>query len=316
MEKDKEDFNLCYGGKMKRILIFVVETQEDGKTIREFLKKCAIFSEKEIRALKFRENGICVNGERKRVTYVLKKGETLELSIEEEEKGSHQMVRLDCALDVLYEDQDIFVVNKPAGILVHPVGGHYEDTLSNMAAAYFEKKGEHVVIRPVGRLDKDTSGAVLFAKNRIAAARLSAPGSGFEKEYFALVQGTFPAEQQSGEIHTPLSQCPGHPLKMCPDFVHGKEAHTFYEVVRAYPRDCTLLKVRITTGRTHQIRVHMASIGHPLLGDVLYGKAPAPKDQFQRTALHAAKLSFSHPVNQKDLEIIAPFPEDFQNFFM
>lgn len=213
---------------MKRILIFVVETQEDGKTIREFLKKCAIFSEKEIRALKFRENGICVNGERKRVTYVLKKGETLELSIEEEEKGSHQMVRLDCALDVLYEDQDIFVVNKPAGILVHPVGGHYEDTLSNMAAAYFEKKGEHVVIRPVGRLDKDTSGAVLFAKNRIAAARLSAPGSGFEKEYFALVQGTFPAEQQSGEIHTPLSQCPGRPLKMCPDFVHGKEAHTFY----------------------------------------------------------------------------------------
>lgn len=296
----------------------------------------------------------------------------MSLSLENVSDASAHLVEHTAIPEILYEDADILVVNKPAGILVHPVGGHYDDTLSNMVAAYFREKGEHVVIRPIGRLDKDTSGAVLFAKNKIAAAWFSAerttaenltaahvfasgsttanygsysdetsdsgsaPLKGFEKEYLALVHGTFPVGQQTGEIHTPLSQCPGRPLKMQPDPLNGKEAHTFYEVKTSYPPNAasysavsaslctdasslpssTLLNIKITTGRTHQIRVHMASIGHPLLGDFLYGTAPNPGDVFQRAALHAAALSFTHPFTHKQLKITAPLPEDFRNFLL
>ena len=290
---------------MKRILTYQIE---ENTTIEKFLKGELGFSRKQISALKFREDGIRVNGSRRRVTERLQPGELLELSVEAEEKGSSQLIPVEGPVSVLYEDEDLIVVNKPAGILVHPSGGHYQDTLANQLMGYFRKRGETPVLRAIGRLDKDTSGAVLFAKTKLAAARLSEDREQgrYRKEYLALAEGTF--EERVGEIHIPVAQVPGSsPIRMKLDPAGGKEAHTYWELERQFP-DAALLRLHITTGRTHQIRVHMAGIGHPLLGDSLYGKKC---EEFSRAALHAWKLTLCHPVTGKQLVIEAPVPEDF-----
>ena len=165
----------------------------------------------------------------------------------------------------------------------------------------------------MGRLDKDTSGAVIFAKNKIAAARFSQKNcnSGFEKEYLAIVSG-IPGNPKD-EICSPLDRCPGKPLKMQVDS-NGKTAFTSYEIEKTFSASA-LLRARITTGRTHQIRIHMASIGHPLLGDRLYGteKSLALKG-FSRTALHAACVQFRQPFSGQTIQIEAPLPEDFKAY--
>ena len=292
---------------MERKLSYNIER---AISVGEFLKKELHLSKRQISSLKFRENGISVNGVQKRVNDMLAPGECLVLQIEEQGRASDHLVKGEGVLQVLYEDEDVLVVNKPAGILVHPVGGHFADTLSNMAAAYYQEKGQQVVIRPVGRLDKDTSGAVLFAKNQLSAARLSGEkdAGGFKKEYLAIVKGRF--RERQGEIQTPIGPCPGKILKMQVDLQNGKSAHTAYEVLTAFS-ESSLVKVWIATGRTHQIRVHMASIGHPLLGDSLYGKA---SPEIKRAALHAAEITFRQPFSGKTCSVKAPLPEDFQKY--
>ena len=175
---------------MPKTLTFHIHTDTENQSIQQFLRKHLEFSQAQIRSLKFRENGITVNGSRCRIDYILKNEDTLRLALEEKTSSS-RIVPLFKPISILYEDEDVLVVNKPAGILVHPVGGHYEDTLSNMVSAYYQKQNQDITIRPVGRLDKDTSGAVMFAKNKIAAARFSQKNcnSGFEKEYLAIVSG-------------------------------------------------------------------------------------------------------------------------------
>ena len=175
---------------MPKNLTFHIHTDTENQSIQQFLRKHLEFSQAQIRSLKFRENGITVNGSRCRIDYILKNEDILRLALEEKTSSS-RIVPLFKPISILYEDEDVLVVNKPAGILVHPVGGHYGDTLSNMVSAYYQKQNQDITIRPVGRLDKDTSGAVMFAKNKIAAARFSQKNcnSGFEKEYLAIVSG-------------------------------------------------------------------------------------------------------------------------------
>lgn len=283
---------------------------EKAVTVGEFLKRELHLTKRQISSLKFRENGISVNGVRKRVNEVLEPGMELVLRIEEEEKASHHLVNTKGDFRILHEDEDVLVVDKPAGILVHPVGGHFSDTLSNMAAAYYREKGQQVVIRPVGRLDKETSGAVLFAKNQLSAARLSGEKNtgGFTKEYLAIVQGHF--QEAKGEITAPIGACPGKILKMQVDPQNGKHAHTAYQVLETFS-GTSLVRVWIATGRTHQIRVHMASVGHPLLGDCLYGEDSM---EFGRVALHAAVLQFQQPFSGERLCIRAPLPKDFEDY--
>ena len=188
---------------MPKTLTFHIHTDTENQSIQQFLRKHLEFSQAQIRSLKFRENGITVNGSRCRIDYILKNEDILKLALEEKTSSS-RIVPLFKPISVLYEDDDVLVVNKPAGILVHPVGVHYEDTLSNMVSAYYQKQNQDITIRPVGRLDKDTSGAVMFAKNKIAAARFSQKNcnSGFEKEYLAIVSGV--PGRQNGEIGSPL----------------------------------------------------------------------------------------------------------------
>ena len=247
-------------------------------------------------------------------------------------------------LEILYEDQDILAVNKPAGLVTHPSGSHYSDSLSNQVAAYFRSKDEPTKVRSIGRLDKETSGILLFARNQTAAARLQKQRENgiSEKTYLAAVSGSM-LEDTDGTFHaitTPLAPEPDNRLKMVispgSSLPGSKPAVTLYSVLKSTAPgsriSASLVMLCLKTGRTHQIRVHMASLGHPLLGDSLYHLSDTT-NLFSRAALHAWKLKFHPPFPagettsgilssipctenaKKEISLEAPLPEDFKKFY-
>ena len=275
-------------------------------SLEQFLRKEFGLTKRQIRQAKYRESGICVNDTRSRVTTVLNPGDHVSVLLEEEKQESLQIVSGEGELRILYEDEDILAVDKPAGIVVHPSHGHYGDSLSNTVARHFRERNISAVIRPVGRLDKDTSGIVLFAKNQVAAARLMKQKEAgiFYKEYLALVQGTLDICKNT--ICTDLAKDSQSMMKI-KITEKGLRAVTHYEVLQVFG-EYSLMRVYIETGRTHQIRIHMASIGHPLLGDRLYGK----DKHMERTALHAASCSFIQPFTEKEISLRSELPDDMK----
>lgn len=243
-------------------------------------------------------------------------------------------------LQILYEDQDLLVVNKPAGMVTHPSGSHYQDSISNLLAAYFREKNETTRIRSIGRLDKETSGILLFARNQVAAARLQKQREEgkLQKKYLALAEGDLSEANDSvfwKEIAIPLAPDPENSMKMTisPDGLlpGSRNAVTYYKNIKNFG-NVTLVELQLETGRTHQIRVHMAGIGHPLLGDTMYnpraclkmsnskekknteGRINNRNDCFKRAALHAWKLTFCHPFTDEIITLEAPLPDDFCRF--
>ena len=285
-----------------RILEYQAIEQDDGVRLELILKRRLGLSVRQIRQLKFLSDGITVNGQKQRIVYSVHSGDRIRVTFSEQNRNVQELPFLEKPLHILYEDEDLLVVDKKAGEVCHPAHGHYQDTLANQAAAYLAGCGsEKAPIRCIGRLDKDTSGTLLFAKNRLAAERLARQKEEgvFRKEYLALVNGIFPVSNRSGEICLPLAPLPGSLMKMQVSG-NGKRALTRYEVLCS-DRHCSLVLCRIETGRTHQIRVHMAAIGHPLVGDPLYGNDTHVSST--RTALHAWRLYLKQPVTGEELMI-------------
>lgn len=275
--------------------------------LHNFLKTEWHLSKKQIRQAKFRSNGITVNGVQSRINTLLQPGDIVCIVLEEADCGSHHLLPYEHSLSILYEDEDLLAVNKPAGMVVHPSHGHYCDSLANAVTFYYHQKGVSVTVRSVGRLDKDTSGVVIFAKNQVAAARLAAQRDNglFQKEYLALV--TSVPVPTFGTIHTNICKDAASLIKM-KTAEHGMHAVTHYQVVQSF-HEYSAVSLHLETGRTHQIRVHMSSIGHPLLGDSLYGGSP---ELIHRTALHALRCRFCQPFSGKPIELEAPVPQDME----
>lgn len=292
-------------------LHFTITPAMTGLTIEKYLRQKLKLSARQISSLKFRPQGILVNGTKQRISYVLSAGEQLSIQTTDQQKASSHLVPVEGTLQILYEDTVMIIVSKPAGLVVHPSGAHYADTLANQLTHYFKEKQETVTLSAIGRLDKDTSGVVLFAKHAIAAAKLSSQREHktLQKTYLAIVKGELLLEENC--IDLPLRPKPENPyqIEVHPDGLH---AVTHYKLLTTVNEN-SLIEVQLETGRMHQIRAHMAAAGRPLLGDCLYN--PLPNHEiFFRAALHAWKLTLQQPFTEEEITVYAPLPEDFQTY--
>lgn len=270
----------------------------EGKKLISFLRGHVKISVGLLRSLKRRENGILINGSHARTVDILRLGDTVTLNFPDDETTA---APIDYPLEIIYEDEDILIVNKPAGLPMHESHNHQQDTLANALAGYLTKKGKRAVFRSVGRLDMGTSGAVVCALNSHVTARLS---GNIEKEYIAVPSGKY---TRSGTIDKPIYRPdPMKTYRTVDD--RGDRALTHYTPL-LYGENFSVVSVRLETGRTHQIRVHFASMGTPLLGDTMYGEE---HETIKRQALHCSRVSFTHPITNEKITVEAPLPEDMQ----
>ena len=291
---------------MEKRLHYLITGPEQGITIENYLKKRG-YSHRILVRLRRTPMGILKNGEEAYTTRLLFPGDRLDIRLCEEEASEH-IVPSDVPLQILYEDEDLMVINKAAGVPVHPSQGNFSNTLANGLARYFSQKGEAFVFRAVNRLDRDTTGLLLVAKHMLSGAVLSAmvAEKSVRREYLAIACGETKPE---GTVCLPIARKEGSTIERCVDPERGEYACTHYRRLRYDPESgCSLLLISLETGRTHQIRVHMKAIGHPLPGDFLYH----PDYRFiKRQALHSYRLAFRHPITGEEMAFEAPIPEDF-----
>ena len=290
---------------------YIVEKEEKGKRLDSYI---ANKSEKITRtfAEKLIKNGeILVNNKKQKVAYKINEGDII--TIEKQEAKDIKLKAQNIPVDIIYEDDDIIVVNKPKGMVVHPANGNPDGTLVNaiMAICKDSLSGRGGEIRPgiVHRLDKDTSGLLIIAKNDEAHVNVSEQIKNHEvkKTYIALVRGII--KENEATIDMPIGRSTSDRKKMAVN-KKGKNAITHIKVLKRYDK-YTLVEVNIETGRTHQIRVHLSYIGYPIIGDATYSNG---KNEFnvQGQCLHAKKLEFVHPITGKKMELEAPLPQYFQ----
>ena len=288
---------------MDKRLNATVPAGMDGKTVKDVARSLLSLSSTRLKKAKRVPGGVRVNGQDVFVTHVVRAGDEVSILIEQEGAASAGVVPTPGAVDVVYEDEYLLVLNKPANMPVHPSAGHYDDSLANRCAARFGG-----VFRPVNRLDAGTSGLMVAARDaHVHALLCRALHTGdFERRYLAVAEGAF-AEKQ-GVVDAPIARVEGSAIKRCvsPD---GQRAVTHYRVLRNNSR-FSLVELTLETGRTHQIRVHMAHLGHPLAGDFLYGTED--KELISRAALHAFHLRLTHPITGQTLEFERELPEDMR----
>lgn len=293
---------------MDRIFHYQITENERGTTVLDFLRKKG-FSRHILSSMKADKEALTRNGQRIGGREQLLAGDYFRVRLLET-VDSDGIVPVSMPLSILYEDEDILVINKPADMPVHPSIGNYTNTLANGVAAYLDAKDEHSPFRCINRLDRDTSGALILAKNAFSAAVLSTQmrNRQIRRTYLAVVEGITPP---NGTISAPISRVDDSVIERHVDFLRGEPAVTHYERLET-KNEHSLLEIHLETGRTHQIRVHMGYIGHPLPADYLYH----PKyDCFKRQPLHSLQLEFRHPVTDKSMCLLAPVPEDMCNAF-
>ena len=260
-----------------------------------------------------KEGAVLVNGKPVKSSYKVENGDWIRLEIPDAVEPEIEAEEMD--LDILYEDSDIILINKPKGMVVHPAAGHYSGTLVNglMAHCKDELSGINGVMRPgiVHRIDMDTTGVLIVCKNDKAhnAIAEQLKVHSITRKYYAIVHGVLKAD--TGTVNAPIGRHPVDRKKMSINEKNGKEAVTHYRVLRRFRR-FTFVECQLETGRTHQIRVHMASIGHPLLGDQVYGPAKVPFSGLQGQTLHAGVLGIIHPSTGEYMEFTAPLPSYFE----
>lgn len=289
----------------ERRIEFTVTRACEGVRVDTLMRSRLHLSGTVIKRIKWLEDGILVDGQRVNTRFIPKVGQVLSVRLSDPERRSG-VVPAEGAVDIVYEDEDIVVVNKQAGVSVHPGPGHYDDTLGNFLVHHFVQTGQQADFHPVHRLDRGTSGLLVCAKHAHGQERLKLQlhTPAFVRTYLAVCEGV--PEPKTGVIDAPIGPVPGSLMaqRVCST---GKPARTHYEVLRTVDGR-SLVRLVLDTGRTHQIRVHMAHIGHPLVGDFLYGTERP--ELIARTALHAYRLCFRHPITEKEMEFQIPVPDD------
>ncbi len=294
---------------MKELIKISIPEAYDNLMIKEILYDHLDFSRKSLSKIK-NNHGIFLNGQDVYVTVKVKTGDVLQLFIPEE--SSEEILPQPIPIHIVYEDEDIVVIDKQAHIVVHPTRSHYLGTIANGLIYYWQSRGEKYRFRPVNRLDKDTSGLFIVAKNQYAHHKLALQirENQLTRTYHAIVHGII--IKDNGAIEAPILKDPHHATKrIVVNDVDAKTATTFYHVLKR-SKQFSLVQLQLGTGRTHQIRVHMSYINHPLVGDELYGGKATYV--MKRQALHAFELNFYHPVTGKMLKFKALYPKDMNEF--
>ena len=293
---------------------FLVSGEEEDTRIDRYLSGvCPSFSRSYIQKL-LKNGDILVDGQQVKSSYGVKEGDRIVVETPEAVEPEIQAEPMD--LDILYEDQDVILINKPKGMVVHPAAGHYSHTLVNglMYHCRDQLSGINGVMRPgiVHRIDMDTTGVLIVCKNDAAHNSIAAQlkEHSIVRRYQAIVHGK--VKEDEGVVDGPIGRHPVDRKKMSINYKNGKPAVTHYRVLKRFDR-YTYIECRLETGRTHQIRVHMASIRHPLLGDRVYGPSSCPVPGLEGQTLHAGVLGFIHPRTGEYMEFTAPLPSYFEH---
>ncbi|HHV65328.1 MAG TPA: RluA family pseudouridine synthase [Peptococcaceae bacterium] len=302
---------------MKKYQTYQVEQEHQSLTVEQYLKTVLHYSGRKIQKLT-RLKGIFLNQRPVFLQKKLKAGDILNVLVLEDR--TYGVTPQEGTVDILWEDSKVIVLNKPSGILVHPAGQTPRGTLANYLAYYFQEKGELLTIRPLHRLDRDTSGCVVFAKDAQTQTLLEQQmhDGRFKRTYLGVVQGKL--DPPEGIIDLPIGKHKTKPNRRAVQ-EEGVKAVTYYRTLKVFEQglagqgealELSLLELKLESGRTHQIRVHLAHLGHPLLGDRMYGQRSS---LIARQALHAGAVTFEHPQKGIEINVQAPLPNDMKKLF-
>ncbi|MFR4171553.1 MAG: RluA family pseudouridine synthase [Lachnospiraceae bacterium] len=294
---------------MERIFEYQITAAEEGRKIGDFLREKG-YSRHLLRQLKETEDGLLRNAQPTFTTVALKAGDRIRVRLLEKAEGSEAIMPAPLPFEIVYEDEDLLVVNKPADMPIHPSFQNHGNTLADALTWHYQQHGEDFVYRCINRLDRDTTGLLIVAKHLLSASILSDMVGKREihREYLAIVKGIPP---ENGTISAPISRKKGSAILREVNFETGEPAVTHFARLEIR-NGLSLVSLKLETGRTHQIRVHMGYIGCPLIGDYLYYPECS---RISRQALHSHRLSFLHPITGKALSFTAPLPEDMKKAF-
>ena len=289
---------------MNRNIDYIIDEDSSGLRVEQFLRRKR-YSGQNLSEIKRMPKSILVNGVHYYMRQELSTGDHLQVRICETQ-NSEIMPPTTLPLDIIYEDEDLLVLNKPAGMPIHPSLNNYTNSMANALAYYFQSQGKPFIFRCCNRLDRDTSGLTIVSKHLVSGSILSDMTKYREvhREYLAIARGSVTPSE--GTIQAPLGRKEGTIIERTVDWEHGEDAVTHYKVVKE-ANGHSLVSLRLETGRTHQIRIHMKYLGYPLIGDYLYNP---DMEYMTRQALHSHHMEFTHPITGEHMSFTAPLPED------